>query len=60
MRLKRFLVTAIEWTCDKLDKVPCWDHLDHKWYRYGGWGCRMSIGRFSAELDEKWKTGVWK
>ena len=44
MKVLRRLV----WLLDEvLDRIPAYE--DGRWYRYGGWGCRLRLHRFWAK-----------
>lgn len=47
--MKRMIVIALEEACTATDRVP---------WLWGLLGCRMA--RWSAALDERWGTGVWR
>ncbi len=49
--MKRLIVVGLERTCTLLDHIP----------PQGKWGCYyLRLAQRSAELDEKWQTGVWE
>jgi hypothetical protein len=62
--VKKLLVIALEKTCTIKDKVlnvlptPNWV-MDSDWKALNWiYGCNLAT--LSAELDEKWATGLWK
>lgn len=58
----RYIKYSIVWFLESLDRV--FDHVptysDDKFCAWGGWGCRMRLADYSARLDDRWKTGLWK
>lgn len=56
---KRYVVTTLETLCRFIDNVP-WYYRGEGWSRCGQIGCVMGLARWSAELDERWGTGVWE
>jgi hypothetical protein len=52
---KRALVQAMEFACAGVDRLP-----DRLHPLLGRLGCPSGLASWSAALDEKWKTGVWK
>lgn len=64
MRLKRFVIRAMEWTCGVLDNVPlpyyCRDNGAGRWIMSRCWGCwPFRLTEHAWALDQKWGTGVW-
>jgi len=57
MKIRRLIVRVLSRTCTFLDGIP--GRWDGRWYRYGQWGCQLRLGSWSANLDERWHTGVW-
>lgn len=56
--IRKAIVSGLEVACTALDLIPTYE--DGRWYRFGGWGCRLRLAARSFDLDEKWGTGVWK
>lgn len=50
--MKRFVVVALEWGCDKLDRAP--------WLPWPLSRRTCGMADLSARLDQRWGTGQWK
>jgi hypothetical protein len=49
------LADVLEWIDGCLDAIPCWEHdglTGRHWFRYGGWGCRIRLGRIWTRLPD--------
>lgn len=62
--MKRFIVIALEKLCEAVDVIPYWERTEGRWHRYRGtyghiWKY-FQPSLWSAALDERWQTGVWK
>jgi hypothetical protein len=63
VKLKKIIVWSLEYACGlndlTLGRIPVpasWWDKDWRWMRWV-YGCRLAT--LSAELDERWGTGIW-
>jgi hypothetical protein len=56
------VVGGLERVDTLLDGIPTVGREDGRLrvYRYGHWGCRLHLAKYSALLDERWHTGWWR
>ena len=61
-RLRWLIVAGLERLCALLDDLPAYCKFDNKrrWTGHGCWGCLLGLAKRSADLEERWHTGVWK
>jgi hypothetical protein len=61
---RRVVVRALDWIDWLLDAVPSWERpLEggrRRWYRHGGWGCRLRLAHAGAVLADRWGLDAWR
>ena len=47
----KIVCVFLEWLDGRLDAIP--DYEEGRWYRHGGWGCRLRMSRL-WDKEEYW------